>query len=66
MEIYMNPIQVKYEANNVKPQKPHNRQTQLRKDADEMLREIAFVLEMTRRVRQEMNAEQETEELVLV
>jgi hypothetical protein len=41
------------------------RQTQLHKDADAVLRDIAFVLKMTERVREEMNEEQQTEELVL-
>jgi hypothetical protein len=47
------------------PGRPLNRQTQLRADADRMLREIAFVLKMTQRVREEMDAEQEAEDLVL-
>lgn len=45
------------------PQNKQRRQTQLRKDADEMLRDIAFVLKMTQRVRAELNAEQEADEL---
>ena len=38
----------------------------LRSEAEAMLREIAFVLKMTERVREEMEIEQETEELALV
>ena len=49
----------------IKPQNRQSRQTQLRADADDMLREIAFVLKMTERVREEMNADEEAEELVL-
>lgn len=36
-----------------------------RRDAEEMLREIAFVLEMTRRVRQEMEREEAREPAVV-
>lgn len=40
--------------------------TQVRADTDSMLRDIAFVLKMTERVRDEMEAEQEVREPVLV
>ena len=42
-----------------------NRSSRLHEDADAMLRDIAFVLKMTQRVREEIAEEQETEELVL-
>ena len=38
--------------------------TQLRADADQTLRDIAFVLKMTQRVRAEIVAEEEADELV--
>jgi riboflavin biosynthesis pyrimidine reductase len=53
------------QANNITNSQSQKRQTQLRKDADAILRDIAFVLKMTERVREEMNEEQKTEELVL-
>jgi hypothetical protein len=40
--------------------------TQMRADADSMLRDIAFVLKMTQRVRDEIEAEQEIQEPVPV
>ena len=40
--------------------------TQLRADAERSLRDIAFVLKMTERVRAEIEAEEEAEELVAV
>ncbi len=44
-----------------------NRQarTQLRADAETMLRDIAFVLKMTQRVRDEIEADQEVQEPAL-
>ena len=50
--------------------KPNQRQnaktrTQLREGADAMLRDIAFVLKMTQKVRDEMDAEKECNELAL-
>ena len=53
------------QANDVIKNQTPKRNTQLRKDADAMLRDIAFVLKMTERVREEMTEEQETEELML-
>jgi hypothetical protein len=46
--------------------KPSYRPTRplLRADADKALRDIAFVLKMTQRVRAEIEAEEEAEELV--
>lgn len=41
------------------------RSTRLHDEADAMLRDIAFVLKMTKRVREEITEEQESEELVL-
>jgi hypothetical protein len=46
--------------------KPRIRQTRPRTDVETMLREIAFVLRMTERVRVEIETEQEVEEPVLV
>jgi len=40
--------------------------TQMRADADSMLRDIAFVLTLTQRVRDEIEAEQEIQEPVPV
>ena len=40
--------------------------TQMRADADAMLRDIAFVLKITQRVRDEIEAEQEIQEPVPV
>ena len=40
--------------------------TQIRIDADALLRDIAFVLKMTQRMRDEMEAVEEVEEPVLV
>ncbi len=37
----------------------NQRQAELRLEADEMLRDIAFVLKMTQRVRDEIEADQE-------
>ena len=44
---------------------PNSRQArpQLREDADAMLRDLAFVLKMTQRVRDDMEREKETEAL---
>ena len=55
------------------PCKPHGlphtktlgRHEDSRKRAESMLRDIAFVLKMTQKVRDEIETEQETEELVL-
>jgi len=44
----------------------HETRTQMRADADSMLREIAFVLKLTKRVRDEIEAEQEIQEPVPV
>jgi hypothetical protein len=41
------------------------KQTHLREDADAMLRDIAFVLKMTQKVRNEINAVQRRNELAL-
>jgi hypothetical protein len=40
--------------------------TQMRADVDSMLRDIAFVLKLTQRVRDEIEAEQEVQEPVPV
>ena len=40
--------------------------TQLRQDADAMLRDIAFVLKMTQKVRDEIDTNKESNELALV
>jgi hypothetical protein len=50
------------------PNNQHNRQTrtQLRADADSVLRDIAFVLKMTQKVRDEIEAEEEVEEALSV
>jgi hypothetical protein len=53
-------------ATNVQTQTAQARRTQLRKDAEEMLRDMAFVLKMTQRVREEMKSEQKSEDLMLV
>lgn len=47
-----------------KPNQSYDRQarTQMRTDADSMLREIAFVLKMTQRVCDEIEAEREIQE----
>ena len=50
----------------VKPNIRNQRQTQLRDDADAILRDIAFVLKMTQRVRDEIEAEEEAREPVSV
>jgi hypothetical protein len=51
-----------------KPDQRRERETrtQMRADADSMLREIAFVLKLTQRVRDEIEAEQEIQEPVPV
>ena len=48
--------------------KPNNRQTrtQLRADTEKMLRDLAFVLKMTQRVRSEIETQEEAQELVPV
>jgi hypothetical protein len=48
--------------------KPNHHQTriQLRGDTEKMLRDLAFVLKMTQRVRLEIDAEEEAPELVSV
>jgi hypothetical protein len=43
----------------------NQRQAELRIDADEMLRDIAFVLKITQRVRDEMDADKEAYEPAL-
>ena len=43
----------------------HNAKTQLRAGADAMLRDIAFVLKMTQKVRAEIDAGKESNELVM-
>jgi hypothetical protein len=48
-------------TNNTPPRA--DRRTQLRKKADEVLREIAFVLKMTQQVRTEIEGAQEAREL---
>jgi hypothetical protein len=49
---------------NEAPVRTRQTRTRLRADADRALRDIAFVLRMTERVRAEIEAEEEAEELV--
>jgi len=65
MESIMN-LTLSHEAHN--QQKPSHRQktrTQLRKGADTILRDIAFVLKMTQKVRDEIDAGQRRNELAM-
>ena len=50
----------------VKPNLRNQRQSQLRDDADAILRDVAFVLKMTKRVRDEIEAEEEAREPISV
>ena len=45
---------------------PANLESQLRVDAETLLRDLAFVLKMTQRVRDEIRSEQEEPEAALV
>ena len=50
---------------NTNPTNRNPRQTQMRADADAMLRDIAFVLKMTQRVREDIEAAREADEPAL-
>lgn len=58
MKTNISPRSINTSANN----NPHERKAQLHRQADEMLRDIAFVLMMTERIRDQMEAEDESRE----